>query len=184
MKIFLKRAFLTFAAASLCASAALAQDSTNKGRDDSAQDGRPSPEGREGRHGRRRGWRRGRQEFRGPALRGLREIDLTDAQREQMRAMRERYKDANRAEREELRALWRLRKEGTPLTPEQQARTRVLIDALSQTGRNIEREMMSVLTPEQQTRLQQMQEERRKLREERRRLRRERREAQPRDERP
>ncbi len=175
MKIFVTRAFLIFAALGLSAAGALAQaDSTATPQDGAAQDSTR----RSGRWGRRhRGERGDRRELRGDGkLRGLRDLDLSDAQREQLRAIRQKLQDSHRQERTELRQLWRLKKDGGELTPEQQARSRQLIDTLSQTGQSIEQEMLGVLTPDQRTRLEQMQQERRQQRDERRQRRRERRE--------
>ena len=177
MKKSMTRAFLVFAALGLSAAAAPAQgDSTATRRDGASQDSTPQSERWGKRHRGRRGEHGEREASRGGKLRGLRDLDLTDAQREQLRAIRQKFQDSNRGERAELRQLWRIKKEGGELTPEQQARSRELINTVSQTGRSIEQEMLGVLTPEQRTRLDEMQQERKQQREERRRRRRERRE--------
>lgn len=170
MKNFVTGAFLIVAALCLSAAGALAQvESAATAQDGLAQDSSRQGEGWGKRHrGEHGGFRRGR-------LRGLRELDLTDAQREQLRAIGRKFQESNQEERAELRRLWALKREGGELTPEQQARTRELIDTLSQTGRGIEQEMLGVLTPEQRAHLEQLQQERKQRREERRQRRRERR---------
>lgn len=178
MKKFFTRAVLTLAVAACCAGVAPAQ-------------GVPAPQD-ESEAGARRGERMGRR-HRGPRgerpghkgrrgkLRGLRQLDLSDAQREQLRAIREKYHDHNQQERTELRALWKIRKDGGQLTPEQEARSRELIHTLRRTGESIEQEMLGVLTPEQRTQLEQNRKEFEERREERRQRRQELRERRPRE---
>lgn len=173
MKNFVTGAFLIFAALCLSAAGAHAQvDPAAAAQDGSAQDSSRRGEGWGKRH---RGGRGEHGGFRGGRLRALRELDLTDAQREQLRAIGRKFQESNQEERAELRRLWALKRDGGELTPEQQARTRELIDTLSQTGRSIEQEMLGVLTPEQRARLEQLRQEREQRREERRQRRRERR---------
>ena len=73
--------------------------------------------GREEREGMRRFGR-------GP-LGGLRELNLSDEQKQQVRAIMERNFESTKAVREELRTLGQKRFEGT-LTPEEQARAKEL----------------------------------------------------------
>lgn len=143
-----------------------------------AQDDRPAPPGwtqdgagpRGERMGRRGGRARGRMARRHRMdLRGLRgQLDLTDAQREQLRALRQNARGANKDERAELRELRRLRRQGDTLTPEQQARAQALHEQLRANGEARRQQFLSVLTPEQRTRLEQQRREMRERREERR----------------
>ena len=96
----------------------------------------------------------------------LRQLNLSDAQREQIRSIRENYEKRTEAQREELRQLSRTKKQGGELTPEQQARARQLRTELRATSESIHSEMLNVLTPEQRTQLEQSMKERREHREE------------------
>lgn len=114
--------------------------------------------------GRRRAARRHRM-----GLRGLRrQLDLTDAQREQLRALRQNVRGTNEDERAELRELRRLRRQGGTLTPEQQARGQALREQLHAAGEARRQEFLSVLTPEQRAQLERQRNEMRERREERR----------------
>lgn len=127
--------------------------------------------GQEGpREGRRHG-RLGR--HRGFA--GMRELDLTEEQRQQQRAIMQRQLENTRAQREELFKLREKRIAGT-LTPEDEARVQSLRRDLRDSMQSIRTEMESVLTAEQRTRLEQLKNERKARRDEMREHRRERRE--------
>jgi Spy/CpxP family protein refolding chaperone len=99
-------------------------------------------------------------------MRGLHNLNLTDAQREQIRAAAQRLRESNKAEREELRALMQTRRQGGELTPEQQARARELMQSMRASRESLHNELLTTLTPEQRTQLEQMQAERKQRREE------------------
>ena len=114
--------------------------------------------------------------MRGPGPRegrlGLGRLNLSDAQREQLRQIESRYADAFRTRREELHTLRQSRRQsGGALTAEQEARSRQLREELRADAERMRTEMRGVLTEEQRTQLQSMREEMRQRRE----LRRERR---------
>lgn len=130
------------------------------------QDGAQGPEvRREGRAGKRakRQHRRGMRGARHGGVRAFGQLNLSDAQREQMRAIRER---ANGGGHAELRELMRQRRQGGQLTPEQEARARELRDGMRESRAAIRQEMLNSLTPEQRIQLEQMRRERKQRREE------------------
>ncbi len=160
MKRFLSGVALTLA---LSASAFAQQTTTPP--PDTPQEGNQGKAARHRRLGRAHGPRMAR---RTRALRGLRRLDLTDAQRQHFRSIREGQRQRTRAQREELRQLLRTRRQGGTLSAEQEARARQLQQEMRQTGESVRGEMLGVLTPEQRTRLEQQREERKARREERR----------------
>ena len=110
---------------------------------------RGGPEGRDNMRGRERHGMRG----------ALRELDLTEAQKEQVRAAFQRNMEGTKAQREELRRLGEKRRQGT-LTPEEQARARSLHEEISKSMRNSHSDLFAILTPEQKTRLEEIKKER------------------------
>ncbi len=129
----------------------------------------PAQEGQDDgvhRHGGPMGKGHGMRHGRFMELRGLHRLNLSDDQREQLRALAERHREANKEERAELRELMRLRREGGELTPEQQARAQQLHETLRAAGESHRQEVLSILTPEQRTQLEQMRNEARQRREE------------------
>ena len=118
---------------------------------------------RHGRMGRHRG------------LAGMRELNLTEEQRQQQRAIVQRQLGNTKAQREELFKLREKRFAGT-MTPEDEARVQSVRREIRDSMQGIRAEMEAVLTPEQRARLEQLKSERRARRDERREHRRERRE--------
>ncbi len=104
----------------------------------------------------------------------LRGINLTDAQKEQMRTIMESNRAANQAAHEEFRTLRQAKRAGT-LDATQQARFETLKAQMKQNAEATKTQIESILTAEQRTQLEQQKEEMRKRREERREQRRERR---------
>jgi Spy/CpxP family protein refolding chaperone len=98
----------------------------------------------------------------------MRRLNLSDAQREQMRAVEQRYAQTLRADREELRKLVEIRRSGTALTPEQQARAKQLREQMRANAEKMRAEIQNVLTPEQRQQLQQWRDDMRQRREQRR----------------
>jgi Spy/CpxP family protein refolding chaperone len=89
----------------------------------------------------------------------LRELNLTDAQKEQLRASMQRNMEGTKAQREELRQLAEKRRQGT-LTPEEQARAKALHKEISKSMRNSHADLFAILTPEQKARLKEIKKER------------------------
>ena len=119
---------------------------------------------------------------------GLGRLNLSDAQREQLRGIESRYAAAFRTRREELHALRQSRRQagGGALTAEQEARARQLREELRADAERMRGEMRAVLTDEQRRQLQASREElkqqrglRRERRDEFRERRRQRRQQQP-----
>ena len=123
--------------------------------------------GLEGPSARRHG-RMGRHARRGH----MQELNLTEEQRQQQRAILQRQLGNTRAQREELFQLSEKRIAGT-FTAEDGARARALREEVHNSMKSIRSEMESVLTAEQRARLEQLKTERKARREEMRERRRE-----------
>jgi len=161
MKSIFTRMSLTVGLAAILSTMAFAQTPA-------PQDGttnNDAPHGRHGRMGRMGKHRRGGGHQMGF---GLRRLNLSDAQRGQLRDIEARYSQNSRAQREEMRQLFELRRQGTTLTPEQQTRAQQLRTELRANGEQMHNEILALLTPEQREQLKQMREERKARREERR----------------
>jgi Spy/CpxP family protein refolding chaperone len=91
--------------------------------------------------------------------RALRDLNLTDAQRQQLRDIEKRYAQPFRADREELRKLMETRRNGGTLTPEQEARAKQLREELRANAERMRGEIQNILTPEQRQQLQQRRDE-------------------------
>lgn len=127
-----------------------------------AQQPQPSPQnqtpGNETRRFGRGDERRGMRHFgRGP-LAGLPELNLSDDQKQQIRAIRERSFEATKAQREELRTLGQKRFEGT-LTTEEQTRAKELHQQMAQSMKSAMAEMEGILTAEQKAKLEELRKE-------------------------
>jgi Spy/CpxP family protein refolding chaperone len=105
------------------------------------------------RRGERRRARIGRQ-------RALAEINLTDAQKQQVRTIIQTQAQSTQTERTELRQLMQQWRTGT-LTPEGQARAKELRQQLRESRKGVHSQMQSVLSAEQKAKLQEMRELRR-----------------------
>lgn len=116
-----------------------------------------------GRRGRRDGMR-----GRGHRMGGLRQLNLSDAQRQQIRGIHETTSERTRAQREELHGLFQQKRQGGQLTAEQEARANRLLTELRQTRKRVHEEILAVLTPDQRTQLEQQRQEQKQRREERR----------------
>lgn len=96
--------------------------------------------GREfGRHGKRGGF-------------GLRGIELSEAQKAQIKTIREANKP-DQATITELKAIRDARKAGTELTADQKARMQTFRDQAQAKAKSVQEQVLAVLTPEQKTQL-------------------------------
>jgi Spy/CpxP family protein refolding chaperone len=122
-----------------------------------------------------RGQREGRRGERGPGgdhrmmgmMRGLRELNLTEAQQQQVRSIMERFAETTKPQRE---ALMKLREEHEQGATDEQtsARAQQLRGEIREAMQRGRAEIAAILTPEQRTKLEQMEQERKARREERR----------------
>jgi len=99
--------------------------------------------------------RRGMRRFGRAPLGMLRELNLSDDQKKQVRAIMERNFESTKSSREELRTLGQKRFEGT-LTPEEQARAKELHQQMAQSMQNAMTELTGILTAEQKARLEEL----------------------------
>lgn len=114
-------------------------------------------EGRRARHGRMK-----RQGFGGFGL--LRELNLSEAQREQQQAIRHRHLENIKSQREELLKLREQREVGT-FSADDEARVKALREEIHVSRQAIQTEIENTLTAEQRTKLEQLKTEK-KLRHE------------------
>ncbi|MEP6848030.1 MAG: Spy/CpxP family protein refolding chaperone [Acidobacteriota bacterium] len=145
--------FALFAAFALFSVSSMAQDTAPQVPKDGAV-APQNPDGRGfGRHGGRgEGFRGGPG---GREMMGMRGVNLTDPQKEQIKSIRESNRP-DPATMQEMKTLWEAKKTGT-LTPEQQARMKDLHQQAREKGEAVHKQIMAVLTPEQ---LQQMEQNR------------------------
>ncbi len=163
MKNILTKAGITFG---LAASLAVAATTVFAQQQTPAQGG---PEaggmsGRMGRHGRNH--KGGGDKHKG-GMGFLRKLNLTDAQREQFRAIEERYAQSTKEQRGELRQLSQERGQGE-LSTEQEARARALRQQLGDSARQMRAESIALLTPEQRAEAERIMQEHKARRESRR----------------
>jgi Spy/CpxP family protein refolding chaperone len=94
------------------------------------------------------------------------QLNLTDAQRRQIRAIQDRFEASTKVQREELRRL----RESTQGEPSADARSRfqILREEISQAMKSQHQEILNVLTSEQRARLEELIKERQARHEERR----------------
>ena len=131
--------------------------------------------GRKG-FGKRGGFGKGMRGHKGGGF-GFRGIELTEAQKEQIKQIRE----ANRpdaAAMEELKSFRAARRAGT-LTDDQKARAQALREQARVRGESVRQQMLAILTPEQRQQLEAKKAERKQRWEERRELRKQKRQAAP-----
>ena len=139
----------------------------------SAQDQPAKPSGEakgihkeKGHDGFGRGMRGERMGRRGPGFE-LRGINLTDAQKEQIRQIHEANKP-NQALRDEMKAIHEARRNGGAISEDQKARMKALRDEAQAKAKSIHEQVLAVLTAEQRTQLEQRRAERRQQMEQRR----------------
>jgi periplasmic protein CpxP/Spy len=110
--------------------------------------GKRGGEGKHGRHGKDK------------MMRGLHQLNLSDAQKEQMKSLKEQSKLQFQPLREEMKTLSSKKYDGI-ITNEEQSRLKELKAQMRENGKKMHEEMMSILTPEQKTQFEQMKTEKR-----------------------
>ncbi|HEY0405190.1 MAG TPA: Spy/CpxP family protein refolding chaperone [Pyrinomonadaceae bacterium] len=149
-----------------CAAGAFAQQPAGQ------QDSAPGRMQRE-RGARRGGPGEGRGHQMGGMMRALRELDLTEAQQQQARAIIERAAESTKPQREALRQLHEQFEQGAPSSEANAERAKQLSGEIREAMQKAHTEILSLLTPEQRAKLEQMKQERKARHEERRERRRE-----------
>jgi Spy/CpxP family protein refolding chaperone len=154
MKSIFTRVSLIIGLAALLTASALAQTATPQNGTEGER--RRGIEGRMGKHG-RRGEGGGREH--GMARRALRRLNLSEAQRGQLREIEARYGQNFKTQHQELRQLLEVRRSGGTLTPEQKQRAQQLRAEARANGDRMHAEILAMLTTEQRDQLKQMREE-------------------------
>jgi protein CpxP len=103
----------------------------------------------------------------GGMMRMLHGLDLTDAQKQQARAIAERFQASTQTQREELFKLHDRNEQGA-LSPEDQTRAEQLRKEMRASMRQMHTEILAILTPEQRTKMEQRKQELKQRRQERR----------------
>lgn len=148
---------------------ASAQDNTQQ-----PQDSTQRQERREHRVGFGKHDGEGRGEHRGGkmGMRGLRELNLTDAQKQQVRELMEANRGKGNAQDfQEMRQLSQARRDGT-ITDDQKQRLQTLREQKRQSMEQTQQQILAILTTEQRAQLEQLKEEKRGQMKERRQMRR------------
>jgi protein CpxP len=129
----------------------------------------PQDNGQQQERGERRGGRQDGMGKRGPGGFGrlASQLNLTEAQRQQLRAIEDRYEASTKTQREEMRRLHESTQGAEP-SADTQARFQALRAELGQARRAQHQEMLNILTAEQRTQLEQLMKERKDRHEERR----------------
>jgi len=144
-----------------------AQEKTTAPSTDSTQSPDKAERRGPGRRGEGRGMGGRHHGPRGPEkmLRALHRLDLSDAQREQIRTILDSKRAGFEATREQMRELGRAKHEGT-ITAEQQAKFDELRAQMKQNAEAVHQQVLGILTAEQKAQLEQMKQEMDKRREE------------------
>ncbi len=89
---------------------------------------------------------------RGDRMQGLRGIELTDAQKAQIKVIR----DANKRDdaiTTELRTIQESKKAGATITPEQKERIKVIREQFAAKAKSVHEQILAILTPEQKAKI-------------------------------
>ena len=144
-----------------------AQDTTTTQPNDSTQ----KQEMRERRGGKRgfgdRGMRGGKHGGDKMTLRSLERLNLSDAQKQQVRGIAETFKSSTQTQREEMRVLGMKKRDGI-ITADEQARFKELRTQSKASGEQMQNSILAVLTAEQRTQLDQIKAEMKQRKTERR----------------
>ena len=132
--------------------------------------------GRDGRRGNNFGSRHGKRGMHGDRglMRSLRQLNLTETQKSQIKLLTENQRTANEPLRTEAKALFMKKREGT-ISEGEQARLDEIGTQMKNSGEQLRNSVLALLTPEQTQQLQQMKAEREQKMQERRQLREQRR---------
>ncbi|MGI8786652.1 MAG: Spy/CpxP family protein refolding chaperone [Pyrinomonadaceae bacterium] len=112
-------------------------------------------------YGRRNFGKRGGGEHHGGdkmMMRSLERLNLSGAQKEQTRGIFENLKNSTAPQREELGGLMMKKRDGV-ITADEEARAKELKKQMRVSGEQMHSQILAVLTPEQKTQLDQMQQE-------------------------
>ena len=88
-------------------------------------------------------------------MRGFRQLNLTDQQRQQMRSIVQAQGQGSQAQRQEMRQLMEKRRAGT-LTAQDETRAKELRQQLRQSRQGVRTQMMNVLTADQKAKMEEM----------------------------
>ena len=91
----------------------------------------------------------------GGMMRGIRQLDLTDQQKQQARSIMQTQGQGTQAQRQEMRQLMQKRRAG-PLTAQEEARAKELRQQLMKSRQDARTQLMTVLTAEQKAKLEEM----------------------------
>ena len=103
-------------------------------------------------------------------MRGLSQLNLTDAQKTQIKSLMETSRTANQGTHEELRGLMMKKRDGI-ITADEQARLGELKAKAKASAKQTHSSILAILTAEQRTQLEQLKEQRKQKMEERRQMR-------------
>lgn len=141
-----------------------AQDAATQPSDSTQQQEMREGRGKRGFGGKRGGKRGGDKMMR----RALGQLNLSDAQKEQMRTISEDFRTSTQTERDEMRQL-RMKKRDGIITDTEEARLKTLRMQLKTSGEQLRNSMLAILTAEQRAQLEQIKVERKQKMMERRR---------------
>lgn len=102
---------------------------------------------------------------RGHGRRIFAQLDLTDAQKEQLRTLREAQRQRNQPQREEMRGIFAAAQQSGQMTEQQRERLRQLHEEMRASNEAARAGMLNILTPEQRAKLEQLRQEREQRRE-------------------
>ena len=151
-------ASLALALLAIVGATCLAQQPQNQTQNQSPGAGGPPPFSRGG-PGRRGHGPRGPGGSGMLGLAALRELNLTDDQKQQIQKITEANFESTKTQREELRQLMQKRFQGT-LTAEEQARAKTLHEQMQASMKDTESKIAAILTPEQKAKLEELMKER------------------------
>lgn len=133
-----------------------AQDNNTVNKEDNSTQKQEMREMRGGKRGFGKGMRGGKHGGGDRMLmRSLGKLNLSDAQKEQVRQISENFKTSNQPLFEEMRAL-RMKKRDGVITADEQARAGELKTQLKASGEQMKNSVMAILTAEQKAQLKQM----------------------------
>lgn len=103
-------------------------------------------------------------------MRAMRQLNLTDAQRQQVRTIGENFKNSTETQRQEMRGLMEKKRDGV-ITADEKARFKDLKTQLKASGEQMQNSVLAILTADQRAQLDKIKEERKQKMQERRQMR-------------